>query len=122
MYEIYTYTIRPNELEEIKKVATVEAEDVAIAIVNYIQEMAADKSNSIPKIRIYDGDEILRTYPSKSLLKDADFCTRTYACLKRHGIKYIEDLYTMSINEIIGIRNLSNKCAQEVLNYIANNL
>ena len=44
---------------------------------------------------------------------------RSYNCLKRAGIDYVEELKEMSDKELLGIRNLSRKCFEEIKQALA---
>lgn len=112
----------PNEAEVLA--ATCLTEGMAISLVDYLTKEAERAKISIPTFRVYNEDgEVERVYPGKTTLNDIGILSvRSYNCLLRAGITYVEDLYKMSINEILGIRNLGKRCAAEVLKFIAGHL
>ncbi|MDF2907553.1 MAG: DNA-directed polymerase subunit alpha, partial [Herbinix sp.] len=48
------------------------------------------------------------------LIDDLDFTVRTYNCLKRAGIDTVEQLCELTETEVIIIRNISQKCLDEI--------
>lgn len=118
MYKLHSRN-NPNEPETL--VATCLTEGMAISLVDYLTKEGERDKISIPKFIVYDYDgNIQRVYPGKTTLTDVGaLSVRSYNCLLRHGVTYVEDLYKMSANDILSIRNLGRKCAAEVLKFIA---
>lgn len=48
-------------------------------------------------------------------IDDLDFSVRTYNCLRRGGIRTIEDLLALDAYRLSHIRNMGDRCIQEVL-------
>lgn len=72
-----------------------------------VNEKAADK--------IIEEHSALRKLYKADSIEQADFSVRTYNCLKRHGIKTISELATLSYDELWNIRNLGRKCVKEII-------
>jgi DNA-directed RNA polymerase subunit alpha len=47
-------------------------------------------------------------------LREIDISVRTYNCMYRHGIKTIGELREMSDEQLLRVRNLSQKCGDEI--------
>jgi DNA-directed RNA polymerase subunit alpha len=54
----------------------------------------------------------------ETTIEDLDFSVRAYNCLKRANIHTLQDLVTMSENDIMKIRNLGKKSLKEVLDKV----
>lgn len=52
---------------------------------------------------------------SSMTLEDLDLSVRSYNCLKRNGLKTVQDLCNMKESELMTIRNLGKKCYKEIL-------
>lgn len=48
-------------------------------------------------------------------LEELDLSVRSYNCLKRNGLKTIQDLCNMKESELMTIRNLGKKCQKEII-------
>ena len=48
------------------------------------------------------------------VIEDCEFSIRTYNCLKRAGINTVEELRKKSYDQLISLRNMSPKCAEEI--------
>ena len=49
------------------------------------------------------------------ILEDLDLSVRSYNCLKRNGIKTVQDLCNMKEYELMTVRNLGKKSYKEIL-------
>ena len=52
-------------------------------------------------------------------LDDLDLSVRTYNCLKRAGINYVEQLRNMTDEDFAQVRNLGKKCIEEIKQKLA---
>ena len=52
-------------------------------------------------------------------LEDLDLSVRSYNCLKRNGIKTVQDLCNMKESELMTVRNLGKKSYKEILDKLA---
>lgn len=57
-------------------------------------------------------DDLLPT--NKIRISSLDFCTATFNCLNRAGIKFLDELLCMSEEDLLSIRNLGNKALQDI--------
>lgn len=48
------------------------------------------------------------------MLDELDLSVRTYNCLKRHGVRTVEQLKTMTDDELATVRNLGTRCIDEI--------
>ena len=53
------------------------------------------------------------------MLEDLDLSVRSYNCLKRNGIKTVQDLCNMKESELMTVRNLGKKSYKEILDKLA---
>lgn len=53
-------------------------------------------------------------FPNPINLDDLDLTVRTYNCLKRHGVKTVDQLKNMSDEELHQVRNLGKRCIDEI--------
>lgn len=67
-------------------------------------------------VEIYFGKKKEEAKRQDRNLDDLDLSVRTYNCLKRRGIKTLDDLLKMSQEEIMHIRNLGKKSYREIIN------
>lgn len=72
-------------------------------------ELSSEKIIDLPPSSIYTNESI----------ENMDFSVRTYNCLKRAGIEQITELLEKTDEELLKIRNLGRKSAQEVKQKIA---
>lgn len=47
-------------------------------------------------------------------LDDLDLSVRAYNCLKRHGVRTVEELSKMTDEELQSVRNLGSRCIEEI--------
>ena len=52
-------------------------------------------------------------------LEDLDLSVRSYNCLKRNGLKTVQDLCNMKESELMTVRNLGKKSYKEILDKLA---
>lgn len=52
-------------------------------------------------------------------IEELDLSVRAYNCLKRTGIRTCGDLVALTNNDLVRIRNLGNRCANEVVSKLA---
>ncbi len=61
--------------------------------------------------------------PGKSVatiaLEDLDLSVRSYNCLKRNGLKTVQDLCNLQENQLMAVRNLGKKCYKEIVDKLA---
>ncbi len=61
--------------------------------------------------------------PGKSVstisLEELDLSVRSYNCLKRNGLKTVQDLCNLQENELLAVRNLGKKCYKEIVDKLA---
>ena len=61
--------------------------------------------------------------PEKSFatisLEDLDLSVRSYNCLKRNGLKTVQDLCNMKDSELMTVRNLGKKSYKEIVDKLA---
>ncbi len=57
-------------------------------------------------------DDLLPT--DKIRISSLEFCTATFNCLNRAGIKFLDELLCMSEEDLLSIRNLGNKALQDI--------
>ena len=53
-------------------------------------------------------------------LEELDLSVRSYNCLKRNGLKTVQDLCNMKESELMTVRNLGKKSYKEILDKLAN--
>ena len=56
---------------------------------------------------------------NQMVLEDLDLSVRSYNCLKRNGIKTVQDLCNMKEAELMTVRNLGKKSYKEILDKLA---
>ena len=54
----------------------------------------------------------------KPTIDQLELSVRSYNCLHRKGIKYIDELITVSLLDLMKIRNLGNKSLNEILDHL----
>ncbi len=52
-------------------------------------------------------------------LEDLDLSVRSYNCLKRNGLKTVQDLCNLQENQLMAVRNLGKKCYKEIVDKLA---
>lgn len=57
---------------------------------------------------------LVEELPNRRALDDLDLSVRAYNCLKRHGIRTVEELRNMTNEELRSVRNLGPRCIEEV--------
>lgn len=53
-------------------------------------------------------------------LEDLDLSVRAYNVLRRAGIKTVEQLYSASLLDLLGVRNMGIRCCAEVISKVFN--
>lgn len=53
-------------------------------------------------------------FPNGRTLDDLDLSVRAYNCLKRHGVRTVEELSKMTDEELQSVRNLGSRCIDEI--------
>lgn len=81
-----------------------------------------DKLEATPGLAIIDewtGD-VIREWDPVTPIESADFSVRTYNCLRRAHVRTIEQLYTLTIEDILKIRNLGRRSQAEIFCFLVN--
>lgn len=100
-------------IEKIKKNIQLQDGDLSenLGKLKEIQEKASTrKKNKKKEERTIIGEEEERLD-----VKDFEFSLRTYNCLKRAGINYLDDLANMTEEQVRGIRNLRKSSFEEIV-------
>lgn len=57
---------------------------------------------------------LVEEFPNERMLDDLDLSVRTYNCLRRHGVRTVEELRKMSDEELRSVRNIGQRCIDEI--------
>ena len=52
-------------------------------------------------------------------IEELDLSVRSYNCLKRAGINTVEDLRQKTYEDMLAVRNLSERCLEEIIDKLA---
>lgn len=52
-------------------------------------------------------------------VEELDLSVRSYNCLKRAGINTVEDLRYKTYEDMLAVRNLSERCLEEIIDKLA---
>ena len=64
---------------------------------------------------VIEGNDIVGTNAGNIAIEELEFGAREYNCLKRSGVNTMADLLTMTAEDLMKVRNLGRKSAEEVL-------
>jgi len=66
-------------------------------------------------------EEEIRNFvgPRPHYIEDLGLSVRAYNCLRRAKIRTVEELRTMSVDDLIKVRNLGRRCVNEILEILA---
>ena len=53
-------------------------------------------------------------FPNGMTLDDLNLSVRAYNCLKRHGIRTVDELKALSDEELVQVRNIGKRCVEEI--------
>ncbi|MBO7449415.1 MAG: hypothetical protein J6U54_03520 [Clostridiales bacterium] len=63
----------------------------------------------------YHEEMVIKKIREDSTIEDCDFSIRTYNCLKRAGYEYVNQIIDLEKTDLLSIRNMGNKSADEVV-------
>ncbi|QNO14762.1 DNA-directed RNA polymerase subunit alpha [Alkalicella caledoniensis] len=93
-----------------------EAISLAAKIMNEHLELFIDLTHTVSDIEVMvekEEDEKEKVY--QMTIEELDFSVRSYNCLKRAGINYVEELTQKSEADMMKVRNLGRKSLEEVI-------
>ena len=88
---------------------------------NLRRELAERGINNLYDLCLSVGGESNEIIRSNNSLDSLELTVRSHNALKRYGIKSIEELTNMSIEELKNIRNLGVKCQEEIISKLNKN-
>lgn len=110
-----------NSIKIIKDYNLYELSESLSFSMNLRRELAESGINNLQDLCLSVGEksnEIIRSYDS---LDSLELTVRSHNALKRYGIKSIEELTNMSVEELKNIRNLGVKCQEEIISKLYKN-
>ena len=57
---------------------------------------------------------LMEEFPNGRMLDDLDLSVRTYNCLRRHGVRTVEELRKLIDEELRSVRNIGQWCIDEI--------
>ena len=64
-------------------------------------------------------ESVATSMPQTALLEELELSVRSYNCLRRAGKRTIQDIIKMSSPDLLKVRNLGRKSAQEIISVLA---
>ena len=102
--------------------STSPADGIALAskILEEHFKLFEDLDEKVKKMDIISANESKSEDKYNSMtLEDLDLSVRSYNCLKRNGLKTVQDLCNMKESELMTVRNLGKKSYKEILDKLA---